>query len=94
MLWEGQEFADDYQLPPRATRIRRDMHWEYFYNDPGSALIRFCSRSLGGSAGTARPTQPHDSYFSYEQSLQGGTGIASFHRHAAADAGQRSTMVY
>ena len=37
MLWEGQEFADDYPLPPGGDArigLRRDMHWEYFMTIP------------------------------------------------------------
>ena len=42
MLWEGQEFADNWTLPPSGrARIsfRRDMHWEYFYDEQGTPLI-------------------------------------------------------
>ena len=89
MLWEGQEFADDYQLPPAGDArigLRRDMHWEYFYDDPGSALIRLYRR-LGTLRRTSRALRSRDSYFYYEQSLQG-TAILAYQRHAAADAGQ------
>ena len=76
-------------LPPGGDArigLRRDMHWEYFYDDPGSALIRLYRR-LGTLRRTSRALRSRDSYFYYEQSLQG-TAILAYHRHAAADAGQ------
>lgn len=88
MLWEGQEFADDYQLPGGGDArigLRRDMHWEYFYDDPGAALIRLYRR-LGTLRRTSRALRSRDSYFYFQQSLQG-TAILAYHRHAAADAG-------
>jgi maltooligosyltrehalose trehalohydrolase len=88
MLWEGQEFADDYQLPPGGDArigLRRDMHWEYFYDDPGSALIRLYRR-LGTLRRNSRALRSRDSFFYYQQSLQG-TAILAYHRHAPADVG-------
>jgi len=43
MLWEGEEFADNYELPSSgAARInlRRDVNWSYFYDDAGVPLVR------------------------------------------------------
>lgn len=87
MLWEGQEFADDYPLPPGGDArigLRRDMHWEYFYDDPGSALIRLYRR-LGTLRRSSRALRSRDSFFYFQQSLQG-TAILAYHRHAPADA--------
>ena len=87
MLWEGQEFADDYPLPSSGDArigLRRDMHWEYFYDDSGSALIRLYRR-LGTLRRNSRALRSRDSYFYFQQSLQG-TAILAYHRHAAADA--------
>jgi maltooligosyltrehalose trehalohydrolase len=87
MLWEGQEFADNYQLPGGGDArigLRRDTHWEYFYDDPGSALIRLYRR-LGMLRRNFRALRSRDSYFYYQQSLQG-TSLLAYHRHAAADA--------
>ena len=88
MLWEGQEFADNYTLPPAGDArigLRRDMHWEYFYDDPGSALIRLYRR-LGKLRQSSRALRSRDSFFYFQQSLQG-TAILAYHRHAPADAG-------
>jgi 1,4-alpha-glucan branching enzyme len=43
MLWQGQEFAENYTLPPAGdARIsfRRSVHWEYFYDQYGQPLVR------------------------------------------------------
>jgi maltooligosyltrehalose trehalohydrolase len=85
MLWEGEEFVDDYQLPPRgAARInlRRDMHWEYFYDDYGSPVIRLC-RILGALRAANPALRGRQSYYYYQQSLAG-TAIVAYHRHAPA----------
>ena len=87
MLWEGQEFADNYPLPSNGSvrvGLRRDMHWEFFYDDAGSALIRLYRR-LGTLRGSSRALRSRDSFFYDQQSLQG-TAILAYHRHAAADA--------
>jgi maltooligosyltrehalose trehalohydrolase len=85
MLWQGQEFADNYNLPDSGNArigLRRDTHWEFFYDEFGSTLVRLYRR-----LGTLRRTYPalrsRDSFFYYQQSLQG-TQIVAYHRHAAA----------
>ena len=88
MLWEGQEFADNYTLPPSGDArigLRRDMHWEYFYDDSGSPLIRLYRR-LGTLRRNSRALRSRDSFFYFQQSLQG-SAILAYQRHAAADAG-------
>jgi maltooligosyltrehalose trehalohydrolase len=88
MLWEGEEFVDDYQLPSEgAARInlRRDVHWEYFYDDQGSAVVRLC-RVLG-SMRTANPAlRGRSSYYYNLQSLVG-NAIVAYHRYALATGG-------
>jgi 1,4-alpha-glucan branching enzyme len=43
MIWQGQEFAENYVLPASGDariHFRRDVHWEYFYDDFGAPLVR------------------------------------------------------
>jgi hypothetical protein len=43
MLWQGEELAENYTLPPSGNaRIStpRDMHWEYFYDQYGKAQTK------------------------------------------------------
>jgi maltooligosyltrehalose trehalohydrolase len=85
MLWEGEEFVDDYQLPPGGTariNLRRDVHWEYFYDDQGSPVVRLC-RILGSLRATNPALRSRETYYYYEQSLVGNT-ILAYHRHAPA----------
>ena len=94
MLWQGQEFADSYNLPGSGQArvgLRRDVHWEYFYDDYGAPLVRLYRR-LGQLRGAHRALRSRDSYFYYLQSLQGNS-IVAYHRHAAASDGQLEEFV-
>lgn len=85
LLWQGQEFADNYNLPGAgAARIglRRDVHWAFFYDDNGSPLIHLYRR-LGWLRRTYRALRSRESYYYYLQSLQGNQIIA-YHRHSPA----------
>jgi 1,4-alpha-glucan branching enzyme len=89
MLWQGQEFADNYNLPDRGSArigLRRDVHWEFFYDDFGSPLVRLYRR-LGELRRGRRALRSRESYYYYEQSLQG-NGIVVYHRHAPAAASE------
>ncbi|KIW30198.1 uncharacterized protein PV07_05958 [Cladophialophora immunda] len=83
MLWQGQEFADNYQLPKSGDErvgLRRDTHWEFFYDEVGSTLVRLYRR-LGMLRRTYPALRSRDSFFYFRQSLQG-TQIVAYHRHA------------
>jgi 1,4-alpha-glucan branching enzyme len=50
MLWQGQEFAENYAIPGGGfTRVlaRRPLRWEHFYDRAGKGLVRLY-RILGG----------------------------------------------
>lgn len=88
MLWEGEEFADNYVLPsegPARVNLRRDVNWEYFYDDEGVPLIRLY-RILGRLRSASPALRSRESFFYYQQSLQG-NGVLAYHRHAAAAPG-------
>jgi 1,4-alpha-glucan branching enzyme len=88
MLWQGQEFADNYQLPASGlarVELRRDTHWEYFYDDSGSPLIRLYRR-LGMLRRTHKCLRSRESFYYFQQSLHDNRVIA-YHRHAAAENG-------
>jgi len=89
MLWQGQEFADNYPLPDSGLsriQLRRDTHWEYFYDDKGFPLIRLYRR-LGSLRRNNRCLRSRESFYYFQQSLQGNRVIA-YHRHADAIDGQ------
>jgi len=94
MLWQGQEFADNYNLPGSGSArigLRRDTHWEYFYDDYGASLVRVYRR-LGVLRRTYRALRGRESYYYYLQSLQGNQ-IVAYHRHAPATSTQPEEYV-
>jgi maltooligosyltrehalose trehalohydrolase len=87
MLWEGEEFADDYNLPGNGSariNLRRDTHWEYFYDDYGVPMIRLYRR-LAGLRRSSSSLRSRDSFYYWQQSLQNSQLIA-YHRRAPATA--------
>jgi maltooligosyltrehalose trehalohydrolase len=87
MLWQGQEFAGNYNLPDNGSArvgLRRDTHWEFFYDEFGVPLVRLYRR-LGLLRRTCPALRSRESYFYYLQSLLDNEVIA-YHRHAAASA--------
>lgn len=88
MLWQGQEFADNYSLPDTGLariHLQRDTHWEYFYDASGQPLIRLYRR-LGSLRRSVRALRSRASFYYWQQSLQG-TQVLIYSRHALADAG-------
>ncbi|HVN03492.1 MAG TPA: alpha-amylase family glycosyl hydrolase [Bryobacteraceae bacterium] len=86
MLWEGEEFADDYNLPGNGSarvNLRRDTHWEYFYDVYGNPLIRVYRRLATLRRGTPA-LRSRESFYYWQQSLQGGSRLVAYHRHALA----------
>src|SRR5262249_8122890 len=85
MLWQGQEFAENYVLPGSGTtriQIRRDVHWEYFYDDIGAALIRVYRR-LGRLRRACRALRSRDSFYFNANSNLNARAIA-YRRRASA----------
>jgi maltooligosyltrehalose trehalohydrolase len=83
MLWEGEEFADNYALPGSGFAridLRRDTHWEYFYDDYGVPLVRLYRR-LALLRRSLRSLRGRASFYYWQQSLQGSQLIA-YHRRA------------
>ncbi|MGC2695216.1 MAG: hypothetical protein WA738_05435, partial [Candidatus Angelobacter sp.] len=87
MLWQGEEFAENWELPgagPARINLRRDTHWEYFYDEYGTQLVRLYRR-LGQLRRNHRALRSRDSFYYFQQSLKGNQVLA-YHRHAAATA--------
>ena len=73
MLWQGQEFADNYSLPGTGlarVHLQRDTHWEYFYDSNGTPLVNLYRR-LGALRRSVRALRSRASYYYWQQSLQG-----------------------
>lgn len=89
MLWEGQELADNYNLPDNGlarVHLRRDTHWQFFYDLDGQPLIRVYRR-LGQLRRSSRALRGTSSYYYYQQSHQQ-TQIIAYHRYAPAAGAQ------
>ena len=87
MLWEGEEFADNYNLPGDGSarvNLRRDTHWEYFYDVYGMPLIRLYRR-LGSLRRLSPALRSRESFYYWQQSLVNNQIIA-YHRHAPSTA--------
>lgn len=81
MLWQGQEFAENYALPESGNgRIyfRRDVNWEYFYDDFGAPLIRLY-RTLGNLRRTSPALRSRESFY-YKSQSRPGDGIVAYSR--------------
>ncbi|HEU4414884.1 MAG TPA: alpha-amylase family glycosyl hydrolase [Candidatus Angelobacter sp.] len=87
MLWQGEEFAENWELPDKGSariNLRRDTHWEYFYDEYGFALVRLYRR-LGQLRRNQRALRSRESFYYFQQSLQGNQVLA-YHRRAAPTA--------
>jgi 1,4-alpha-glucan branching enzyme len=92
MLWEGEEFNDDFHLPDDGSArvgLRRDTHWEYFYDDYGVPLIRLYRR-LAKLRRSLSSLRSRESFYYWQQSLQA-SQLVAYHRHAPAVAGSGDT---
>lgn len=68
MLWEGQEFADNYNLPNSGdarVHFRRNTHWEYFYDEQGNPLVRLY-RILGKLRQAHPSLRSRSSYYFFQ----------------------------
>ena len=85
MLWQGQEFADNYNLPDTGlskVHLERVTHWAYFYDGPGAALVSLYRR-MGALRRSVRALRSRASFFYWQQSLQGNQ-VLIYSRHAVA----------
>jgi maltooligosyltrehalose trehalohydrolase len=82
MLWQGQEFADNYSQPDCGTNLRigllREVHWEYFYDDKGVPLRRLY-RNLGRLR-RDNPALRGRNFFYYNQISRPNDGIVVYRR--------------
>ncbi len=85
MLWQGQEIAESYILPDAGSmriNFRRDVHWEYFYDDFGAPLVRLY-RVLGTLRHAYPALRSHESFYYNEQSRTR-DGIVAYSRQSTA----------
>lgn len=87
MLWAGQEFAENWSVPPWGpgrNLYARPLHWEYFYDADGKALIRLY-RIMGALRRQKRCFTSRGFFFYYDDGDHRRQGVVAFRRHADAD---------
>ena len=88
MLFQGQEFGENWGLPDTGlgrTLFERPLHWEYFYDGQGKALVRLY-RILGALRRSSRALGALGSYYYYPQPEHLQSGVIAFRREAPATA--------
>jgi len=85
MLWQGEEFAENYTLPAGGNArisFRRSVHWEYFYDQYGQPLVRLY-RIMASLRQRYRALRSRSMYYFNEQSNLTAQ-IVAYQRYAAA----------
>jgi maltooligosyltrehalose trehalohydrolase len=88
MLWQGQEFTDNYVVPGTGggdirTHFQRNVHWEYFYDSKGSPLVSLHRRLARLRAGHSA-LRGFGWYYFYLQSRPDG-GVFAYHRFSPSE---------
>jgi 1,4-alpha-glucan branching enzyme len=88
MLWQGQEFAENWTIPdgtdPRRTLFSRPLHWEYFYDDAGKALVRLYRR-LGDLRHGHRALGSRGDIYYFDDENHRRDGLLAYRRQAAGE---------
>lgn len=88
MLWEGEEFAENYVVAGAGSiRISfpRGMHWEYFYDENGTQLVKVYRRM--GRLRRALPCLRSRDFFYYNVESRPSSGVIAYRRRAPAAGG-------
>lgn len=86
MLWHGQEFAENWSVPGGGlgrVLFSRPLHWEYFYDPRGKALVRLY-RVMGTLRKRLRALRSRGFFFYFNDSFHQRDGIIAYRRRADA----------
>ena len=86
MLWQGQEFADNYVLPDAGNgRIRffRNVNWEYYFDEFGAPLVRLYQ--ILGNLRQSSPSLRSREFYYYNQQSRTQDGIVAYRRQSTSD---------
>jgi maltooligosyltrehalose trehalohydrolase len=89
MLWHGQEFAENWSVPSGGlgrVLFSRPLHWEYFYDVQGKALIRLY-RTMGTLRARYRALRSRGYFFYYNDPFHQRDWIIAYRRTAEAHGG-------
>jgi 1,4-alpha-glucan branching enzyme len=88
MLWQGQEFGENWGLPAvfggmglGRNLFERPLHWEYFYDRPGRALVGL-HRVLGELRRSKRAFNARGFYYYYNLREHLDQGVVAYRREA------------
>ena len=86
-LFQGQEFGENWGLPEDGigrNLFERPLHWDYFYDPPGRALVRLY-RILGSLRNASRALRARGDFYYYSRPDHLSAKVLAFRRHAPAD---------
>ena len=96
MLWHGQEFAENWSLPGGTalgrTLYSRPLHWEYFYDPRGRALVRLY-RIMGALRRRHHALRSRGSFFYFDDPIHRRDGVIAYRRDAEAAGGAPAETV-
>ncbi|HEV2148085.1 MAG TPA: alpha-amylase family glycosyl hydrolase [Longimicrobiaceae bacterium] len=84
MLWHGQEFGENWSVPSGGlgrVLLSRPLHWEYFYDPMGKALIRLY-RIMASLRSRYRALQSRGYLYYYDDPFHRRNGIVAYRRRA------------
>ncbi|MDB5815026.1 MAG: hypothetical protein JWN23_2143 [Rhodocyclales bacterium] len=87
MLWSGQEFGENWGLLDWGVGrnlFERPLHWEYFYDAAGKALVRL-HRIMGALRRAQRALRSRGYFYYYDDPAHLQDGVIAFRREAPAD---------
>lgn len=82
MIFNGQEFGENYSLPHDGigrNLFERPLHWEYFYDDAGKALVRLFRR-LGALRRSRRALDSRGAFFYFDDTSHRDRRVIAFRR--------------
>ncbi|HEX8532023.1 MAG TPA: alpha-amylase family glycosyl hydrolase [Cytophagales bacterium] len=88
MLWNGQEFGENWGVPDGGIGrvfFERPLHWEYFYDAAGRALVRL-HRIMGNLRRTHRALDSRGYFYYYQHDDHLRDGVIVYRRRADATA--------
>lgn len=86
MLWNGQELGENWGVPNSGigrNLFERPLHWEYFYDVPGKALVRL-HRLLGTLRRNNRALRSRGYFFYFYDQNHLRQGVIAYRREAPA----------
>jgi 1,4-alpha-glucan branching enzyme len=90
MLWQGQEFGENWGVPGWGVGrnlFERPLHWEYFYDQAGKALVRL-HRILGALRRTRRALNARGYFYYLNLQEHLDQGVVAYRREAEPASGQ------